>query len=168
MTARDIVNIEREYRERFVPMESSIEFVKIERTSSGGQEVAFGFDNASYNVWADDTGFTESESATSVPCRIVPSVSEAKNLTQVGYSPDSEIEVELFISDLDRFGISWETIETDYDYVRLDASIALSANGRMAYSSSTLWDITSVRSLQVGDQALMLRIGLRRREVEDG
>ena len=165
---RDILNISRGYRRAINPANLDvIDLVRLVRSDDGSQGIAYSMDNAPYDVWASDPGYTETESIVQVPCRIVPDVSESKNITQVGYAPGSEIEVEINASDLERYGISWETLQSDFDYVKLRSSIQTSPEGRMVSSSSTLWDITSVRTLGINGWNLILRVGLRRREIDE-
>ena len=165
MNARDALILQEEFNRSTAAINGEISLIKIERTETTGN-VAYGYDNAPGNLWADDPGFDESEIAIKVPCKFVPAVDRTPNMTQVGYLESSDLEVEISAFDLERFGIDISNIENEFDFVRIESPSAISSNGRFISTQDRIWDIASIRTIGFGDQIILIRLGLRMREVE--
>ncbi len=140
---------------------STITFHKFTRTDND-TSVGRYLDNAAYDLYAEDQGYTSSETTLTVPCRVVPETHTLR-ITDFGYEESSELEVEISPNDLVTHGIKIGDIAHSFEYITINMHDEVGLQGRASSNKQQLWTVTSVRPLIVagGREVFGVRVGLK-------
>lgn len=140
---------------------STVTFHSFTRTDDGTQ-VARYLDNAAYNLYASDQGYTSSEKTLTIPCKIIPKTHTLR-LTDFGYEEDSDLEIEISPRDLVAHGIKISDIAHTFEYITIDTHDDVGLQGRAKTNTEQLWDVSSIRPLTVaGSKEIFgVRVGLK-------
>lgn len=160
---RDLENMRQHYQNMIEVRQISTDptvatFYSVSRPDSGAGTAAY-LDDAAYDPFADDQGYTESATGVAIPCALVPRVTTLR-MTDLGYEEASDLEIEISARDIDDHQAGLDDFAHKFEYVHIDAPDTVDIQGRPMTVRTQRWYITSVRPLTVGRDLFGARIGL--------